>query len=86
MWISDTGSVDTYINQRGWGSGIVPNWIHPGITHAGMGVAGAGPRIRFGRVYGSGRLDYVYLKANGDKLDVHIFENKGGGGTKLKGK
>jgi hypothetical protein len=23
MWIGDSGDVDTWINQRGWGTGIV---------------------------------------------------------------
>ncbi|KAH8891447.1 hypothetical protein GQ53DRAFT_865088 [Thozetella sp. PMI_491] len=85
MWISDTGSIETYINQRGWGYGIVPNWIYPGITHVGMDTPGAGSRIKLGRLYGTGRLDYVYMKANGKNIDMHVWKNQGSGGTRVKG-
>ena len=87
MWIGDQGDVDTWTSQRGTGSGIVPSWVHPGITHAGMGVPGAGVRIKFARVFGSGRLDYVYLKpsATAGNVDVTVWENTGTGGKLMKG-
>lgn len=85
MWIGDKGDVDTWTNRRGWGLGIVPDWVHVGITHTGMGVAGARARIKFGRIFGSGRLDYVYLKAVGKNVEFQVFENTGSGGTRVKG-
>jgi hypothetical protein len=48
LWLDGTGEVTTYINNRGTGKGsLVPDWQRIGVTHAGMGVAGARDRIRF---------------------------------------
>lgn len=85
LYVGDTGNVDTYINQRGWGAGIVPNWVHSGITHTGMGVKGVRNHIKFGRIYGNNRMDYIWLKEENDRWDMHVWENDGAGGTKLKG-
>lgn len=51
------GGVDTFINNRGTGYGLAPDWQNAGHTHAGMGVDGAQADIRFGRLFGSGRMD-----------------------------
>jgi hypothetical protein len=85
LYIDDTGAVDTWINQRGWGTGIVPNWIHPGVTAPGMKVPGVQGQIKFGRIYGSGLLDYVYLVNTTNTWDAYVWENTGSGGTKVKG-
>ncbi|KAJ5794948.1 carbohydrate esterase family 3 protein [Penicillium paradoxum] len=85
MLVGDTGQVDTWINQRGTGTGIAPQWSASGTTHVGVNVAGARDRIKFGRIYGSGRRDYIYLKEENDYYDMMVFENLGAGGTKLKG-
>lgn len=87
MYISDTGLVSTLINQRGWTAqpGMVPNWVDTGTTHGGMGTPGVQSLIKFGRIFGSGRLDYIYLKNETDRFDVYVWENIGAGGTKLKG-
>lgn len=85
--IGNNGNVETFINRRGRGSGIVPDWVSSGITHQGQPV---GPlesirnNIKFGKIYGSNRLDYIYLKEEKDYFDVLVWENKGSGGTKLK--
>lgn len=85
MYVDDTGAVNTLINQRGWGSGIIPNWIDPGKTHNGMLVPGVQGNIKFGRIFGSGKLDYIYLKEEDDRYDAYVWENLGAGGTKVKG-
>lgn len=96
-WLSvnDVGRVTTWMNQRGWNAGvvpgsskgIVPDWISRGATHGGMNTPGAGANIKFGRIYGSGRLDYTWFESDGrGKLAVNVWQNTGGGGTLLKGK
>jgi hypothetical protein len=50
-----------------------------------MGVAGVRDNIKFGRIYGSGRLDYVYFKNVSDGYEMHTWQNNGAGGTKRKG-
>jgi hypothetical protein len=57
LWLDDTGRVTTYINQRGQGDGMIPHWDSVGVTHGGMGEAGARSQIRFARLYDSGRAD-----------------------------
>ncbi|KAL5083333.1 hypothetical protein Trisim1_001784 [Trichoderma cf. simile WF8] len=85
MWVGDQGDVDTWINQRGSGAGIVPNWSASGITHAGMNTPGVREQIKFGRIYGSGRRDYIYFQEEDTYYDMLVWENQGAGGTKLKG-
>ncbi|KAH6611487.1 hypothetical protein Trco_001507 [Trichoderma cornu-damae] len=85
MWVGDEGDVDTWINQRGTGAGIVPYWSASGITHLGMHTPGVSGQIKFGRIYGSGRLDYIYLKEEDTYYDMIVWENQGAGGTKRKG-
>jgi hypothetical protein len=87
MYISDAGQVHTWTSQRGWTAqpGIVPNWLDAGITHGGPGTPGIQGQIKFGRIYGSGRLDYIYLKNETDRFDAYMYENIGTGGTKVKG-
>jgi hypothetical protein len=86
MYIGDQGQVNSIINMRGWGAGIKPDWNDVGMTHAGMHVPGIQGNIKFGRIYGSGRLDYLYLKNETGWYDVYAFENQGTGGTRRKGK
>jgi hypothetical protein len=87
LYITDTGQVNTWINQRGWTDqpGIVPNWVAAGNTHGGMATPGVQSLIKFSRIYGSGRLDYIYLKEESDRFDAYMWENIGAGGTKVKG-
>ncbi|KAM0547807.1 hypothetical protein ACHAPJ_010269 [Fusarium lateritium] len=84
MWVSDTGSVHTWNNMRGWGKGIVPEWRDAGLTHKGQSSKGIQNRIKFGRIYGSGRRDYIYLRSDKTGIDMVVWENKGFGGTKRK--
>ncbi len=62
----------------------VPSWRRVGTTHAGMGVPGIRDQIKFGRIYGSNRLDYIYLQDMGTYYDVVVYENTGHGGTRRK--
>ncbi|KAF5001515.1 hypothetical protein FGRMN_986 [Fusarium graminum] len=84
MYIGENGNVRTWINNRGTGRGLVPNWRSAGLTHAGQSSTGIQNKIKFGRIYGSNRLDYILLKEQKDTYDVVVWENKGEGGTKLK--
>jgi hypothetical protein len=87
LLIGNNGNVQTWTNRRSRGSGIVPDWVSSGITHEGV-VSGpeqyVNHAIKFGKIYGSNRLDYIYIKEEGDYFDVLVWENKGSGGTKLK--
>jgi hypothetical protein len=93
LWVDDTGKVTTYINNRGTGKGsLVPDWVSAGVTHAGMGVAGARDRVKFGNVYASNGADYLYVESvesasNTSVYDnyAHVWKNTGYGGTTLKG-
>ncbi|KAF5604267.1 acetylxylan esterase [Fusarium subglutinans] len=84
MWVSDTGSVHIWNNMRGWGKGIVPEWRDAGLTHKGQTTKGIQDRIKFGRIYGSSRRDYIYLRSDKTGIDMVVWENKGFGGTKRK--
>lgn len=85
MFVGDNGNVETWINRRTRGSGIVPDWVSAGITHLGQGESGIRGNIKFGKIYGSNRLDYIYIKEERDWFDVRVWENRGSGGTKQKG-
>ena len=54
LWLSTSGTVTTYINQRGEGKGMVPRWLTAGEAHSGMdheiGDDRAG--VQFGRLFG----------------------------------
>lgn len=54
------------------------------MTHSGQTDTGIQGNIKFGRIFGSGRLDYIYLKEDKTGYDVIVWENKGSGGTKRK--
>jgi hypothetical protein len=55
--MNDQGAIDTFINNRGFGPGMAPDWQDAGHTHVGMGVDGARANVRFGRLFGTGRSD-----------------------------
>ncbi|KAK4461303.1 hypothetical protein QBC42DRAFT_330084 [Cladorrhinum samala] len=88
LHIGDTGAIETFINSRGTidtSPGIVPDWQDAGLTHPGLPVLGdVRDRIKLGRIFGSGRLDYVYLKESSRHFDVVAWENKGSGGRLRK--
>lgn len=62
----------------------MPEWRSSGITHEGQPQTGIQKNIKFGRIYGSGRLDYIYIKNESTYYDVRVWQNTGGGGTKRK--
>jgi hypothetical protein len=82
--VGSNGNVETWINRRGRGSGIVPDWVSSGITHGGQPAEDIVNNIKFAKIYGSNRLDYIYIKEEKDYFDVLVWENRGSGGTKLK--
>jgi hypothetical protein len=85
LLVGDNGNVETWTNRRSRGSGIVPDWVSSGITHEGGPETSIRDHIKFGRIYGSNKLDYIYIKKEKDYYDVLVWENKGSGGTMLKG-
>ncbi|OBT92656.2 hypothetical protein VE01_09799 [Pseudogymnoascus verrucosus] len=89
LFLDDNGKVTTYINQRNGDKGLIPYWDSVGVTHAGMGEPSRS-QIRFARIYGSGRPDYVYIKCitYADKrcdYEVRAWQNTGSGGKYQKG-
>jgi hypothetical protein len=89
------------INNRGCTKGtLAPLWRAginsvdgAGPTHAGMDKSVGRGSIHFVNVYNSpgaftlgGRADYVWVDyIAGNRFDVHVWQNKGGGATKPKG-
>lgn len=84
MMVGDNGNVQTWTNRRGRGEGIVPEWVSSGLTHQGVAESSVRDNIKFGKIYGSNRLDYIYIKNEENWYDVKVYENEGSGGTKLK--
>jgi len=87
-----------FINQRGTtddGSGLKPHWVEASKAHAGFGgVANMGlDNFKLGRVYGSGRADYVRVTESNTQdgtgwkhtYNFEIYKNTGSGGRKVKG-
>lgn len=98
LWMDDEGKVTTYINNRGTGkNSLMPDWVSVGVTHAGMGVAGAKERIKFGLVYGGSTkgADYVYIESIQTAPSTvgapiynhytHVWKNIGSGGRYMRG-
>lgn len=48
-------------------------------------MSGLKNRIKFGKILGSNRLDYIYLVEEDEWNDVRVWRNTGSGGTKRKG-
>jgi hypothetical protein len=84
LFIGNNGNVQSWMNMRGWGAGIVPDWTSAGLTHPGQGESNVARNIKFGRIFGSGRRDYIYLKEEKTYFDVYVWENLSGGSTKRK--
>lgn len=38
LWVSNTGEVTTFINQRGSDLSLSPSWLEAGVTHSGIGT------------------------------------------------
>lgn len=54
------------------------------MTHVGQAVSGLKDKIKFGKIIGSNRLDYIYLVEGDEWYDVWVWRNTGSGGTKRK--
>lgn len=94
VFVNDDGSTVIYINQRGDksdGLGLKPHWLLAGSTHAGFpdDTSMTRDNILFGRIYGSGRQDYIrvneILVSKELTYQFSVWENTGSGGTKLNG-
>jgi hypothetical protein len=59
--MDDTGKVNTFINNRGSGKGLKPDWSNAGDTHQGLRQAGTRARVRLARIYGTNRRDVSRL-------------------------
>lgn len=58
--MDETGKVDTFVNNRGTGVGMTPDWRYADVTHGGLSifnVTNANSAVKFGRMYGTGRRD-----------------------------
>lgn len=63
LFMTASGQVDTYINNRGNGLGMIPDWQYVDVTHPGLSqfnVTNANSAVKFGRMYGTGRRDVRY--------------------------
>ncbi|KAH8586344.1 hypothetical protein B0O99DRAFT_702959 [Bisporella sp. PMI_857] len=83
LWVSDTGTVTTWINHRGFSTGsLAPDWMPGIVTHGGPGIAGTRAGITFGKVW-AGPLtrnhDYMITTITGSLPGVQIYENQGVG-------
>lgn len=71
LFMDNTGKVDAFINFRGIGVGMKPDWRNAGVTHGGLatfGVTNANTAVKFGRMYGTGRRD-VSIRA----IEPHLM-------------
>ncbi|KAL1608357.1 hypothetical protein SLS60_003298 [Paraconiothyrium brasiliense] len=94
--ISATGKTRIFINQRGTkddGPGLKPHWIEASAAHGGGFADRTVDYFKFGRIYGSGRADYIVVKETNVKdgstwkhtYDFEVYKNTGNGGKKVKG-
>ncbi|KAI0006972.1 SGNH hydrolase-type esterase domain-containing protein [Xylariaceae sp. FL0662B] len=78
LTLSDTGNVTTWLNTPGKDT-LIPTWKDAGITHEGTGVNGSRDTVKFGRVFASGRLDYIKVESDKDgdryKNYIHVWKN-----------
>jgi hypothetical protein len=92
VYVYQDGSTRIFINQRGThidGSrGLRPAWIEAASAHQGF----AGQQIdrdyvKFGKIYASGRADYIRLvdANNPHTYNFELYMNAGSGGTSMKG-
>lgn len=94
--INDIGKTRIFINQRGTiddGPGLKPHWIEASAAHGGGFSGTTIPSFKFGRIYGSGRADYVAIKEANVQDSIgwkhtysfEVYKNNGSGGRKVKG-
>lgn len=94
--MDSTGKTRIFINQRGTkedGAGLKPHWIEASAAHGGGFADRTVDYFKFGRIYGSGRADYIVLKETNVKdslgwkhtYDFAVYKNTGSGGRKVKG-
>ncbi|SPN96523.1 related to acetylxylan esterase [Cephalotrichum gorgonifer] len=94
-WMDKEGQVSTYINQRGVSKTLIPSWRDAGVTHLGVheNIGDHREYIQFGRLFGSGRFDYIHLDRGtcdfaGDgpcHIKFKPYQNLGKGGRFQKG-
>lgn len=83
LWISDKGSVTTWINHRNLSPGsIVPKWMPPLLTHGGPGIVGVRGRTSFGKMYSPStrNQNYIVNTVDGANPGIMLYENQDNGG------
>ncbi|KAJ4295166.1 Glucan endo-1,3-alpha-glucosidase agn1 [Kalmusia sp. IMI 367209] len=98
VFVGEDGKTDIYINQRGDlsdGPGLKPHWVHAATSHAGFSGDTSMTRdnIIFGRIYGTGRQDYIRIYEQAAAVFGHnyygyklsVWRNDGSGGTRVNG-
>ena len=94
--ITSTGKTRIFINQRGTkedGPGLKPHWVEAASGHPGGFSGLAVDSFKFGRLYGTGKADYIVAKESTSKDSIGVkhtytfesYKNTGGGGKKVKG-
>jgi lysophospholipase L1-like esterase len=81
IWLDSVGAATVYINYRGAGAGLAPEWVPTGVVATGVGTSR--DNITFGDMNGDGKKDYVFIHVDSGKLDVWF--NTGTGGTYVTG-
>ncbi|OBT61486.1 hypothetical protein VE03_09357 [Pseudogymnoascus sp. 23342-1-I1] len=94
IWLDEKGGSTIFINQRAEGKGMTPRWTRSASSHGGgfeLDDGGTRDHILFGRVFQSGRADYIrvvvdeYLTDGLCRLHMDAYENLGSGGRFQKG-
>lgn len=95
VYVFGDGATVIWINQRGTaadGPGMKPAWISSGSSHGPSGLDR--DHVKFGRIYGSGRADYIKLATTSRQILGIIYaysstwsvnRNDGVGGKNLRG-
>jgi hypothetical protein len=97
VYLYPDGHTRIFINNRGTkedGPGLKPRWTEARSAHPGFsGSAIDQDHIMFGRIYGTGRADFVWIKETAKNVDKEVkytyrfeaYKNNGSGGTTLRG-
>lgn len=97
VYVFPDGHTRIFINHRGTkadGAGLKPAWVEAKSAHLGFpGTDIDQDHVKFGRLYGTGRADYIWVKETATNVDkevmyqyqFEVYRNDGAGGTKLRG-
>ncbi|KAF2114469.1 SGNH hydrolase-type esterase domain-containing protein [Lophiotrema nucula] len=99
VYVFPDGHTRIFINHRGTktdGGGLKPAWVEASSAHPAFSSAGKAidlDHIKFGRVFGTGKQDFVWVRELATKVDdeilfsyfFEVYQNTGTGGTRLRG-